>query len=329
MDERMKQLVGAFLIGMLLPGLVFRVVTAVTPSTYSGSQLGAVQGAQNAGLPDLSGKTYEIPVLWGNRLEVMELDSYLLGVVLAEMPVEFEEEALKAQAVAARTCALQCTWQKEKHPGSAICTDSKCCQAYISVEEYVRDGGTQEDIARIKAAVDDTAGQVLTYDGQLIEATYFSCSGGRTEDALAVWGTEVPYLQSVVSPGEEGAEIFSNTVTFSAAEFAACLGRNLQGTPSQWLGTVTRTRGGGVATMLLAGKSYTGTQLRSLLSLNSTAFTMTADDDSVTVTTSGRGHRVGMSQYGADAMAVRGSDYGEILAYYYPGTRIDKLGDVE
>ena len=135
----------------------------------------------------------------------------------------------------------------------------------------------------------------------------------------------MPYLQAVASPGEEQAEKFRQTVSFSSKEFADRLGRGLTGSCESWLGTVTRTEGGGVGTMIIGGKTYKGTELRTLLGLNSTAFTITAQGQTVTVTTSGWGHRVGMSQYGADAMAVAGSTYEQILAYYYQGTRIDKM----
>ena len=174
----------------------------------------------------------------------------------------------------------------------------------------------------------DTAGLVLTYNGSLIDATYFSCSGGRTEDAAAVWGADVPYLQAVDSPGEEGAAAYESEVYFTKSEFARLLGRELAGSPTQWLGKVSYTDGGGVATMVIGGVTYTGKELRSLLGLKSTAFTMTADASGITVVTKGNGHRVGMSQYGAEAMAVLGSSYEEILAHYYQGTVIDKFSDL-
>ncbi len=329
MEQKWKQWLAAIVIGVMIPGLVFRTATALWP-VGDGRQ--SMEQTQPSTAPDCLQTIPEnqnIPVLHGKRVEILELDTYLVGVLLAEMPASFGMEALKAQAVAARTCTLKFMQDPDKHPVMAVCTESTCCQAYISQEQYCQAGGAPEDVDKIRKAVTDTAGQVLTYDGELIEATYFSCSGGRTEDAVAVWGTEVPYLQSVESPGEEWAEIYTQSVTFTASEFAACLGRKLYGTPAAWLGQVHYTRGGGVATMTVAGKSYTGTQLRELLSLNSTAFTMEAKKNSITVTTSGRGHRVGMSQYGADAMAAGGSSYEQILQYYYRGVRIDKLGAVE
>lgn len=326
MERKWKEMIGVFLMGVLMPGLVLQFGDLFTPVRGQPYQPVTEPTYAQQTQPQQP-ESLMIPVLMADdTVEMMELDAYLVGVVIAEMPAAFEEEALKAQAVAARTCALRCVRDGAKHIGGAICTDSACCQAYMTESAYKADGGTQENLKKIQGAVQITAGQVLSYEGSLIDATYFSCSGGRTEDAVAVWGTEVPYLQSVESPGEEQAQAYSHAVTFTGGEFAALLGRKLTGSPESWLGAVTYTRGGGVDTMVLAGKSYTGTQLRKLLSLNSTAFTMTADGDAVTVTTSGKGHRVGMSQYGADAMAVAGNTYDQILAYYYQGTRIDKIG---
>ncbi len=249
-------------------------------------------------------------------------DAYLVGVVLAEMPASFELEALKAQAVAARTYARKVA-QSGKHESGAPCTESGCCQAYISQEGYLAQGGTQENLDKVICAVAATSGLVLTYEGELIEATYFSCSGGRTEDAAAVWGAAFPYLQSVSSPGEEKAAHYSDTVVFTPEKFQKALGVTLGGSPQEWFGMVTYTEGGGVETMTIGTQTYSGTQLRSLLGLGSTAFSVTAQDAAITITTQGYGHRVGMSQYGADAMALQGSSFRQILAHYYPGTVVE------
>ena len=200
-----------------------------------------------------------------------------------------------------------------------MCTDFSCCQAYVSPDGY---GGSAEDYEKISQAVTDTAGQVLTFNGKLIEATYFSCSGGVTEDAVAVWGTDYPYLRSVESPGEESATYYTDEVFFTAEEFQNRLGRELSGSPGTWLGYTTYTAGDGVNTMKIAGVDYKGTEVRSILGLRSTVFTMRAENGGITVTTKGYGHRVGMSQYGADAMALRGCDYEEILTHYYQGTTL-------
>lgn len=248
-----------------------------------------------------------------------DLEEYLVGVVLAEMPASFEEEALKAQAVVARTYGVRALKGKSKHPEGDICGNAACCQGYLDPADY---GGTEEQLQKVRNAVYATSGEVLIYQGELIEATYFSCSGGATEDAVAVWGTDVPYLQSVDSPGEENAAYYVDGVEFTLEEFLSCLDLDLEGTPVSWLGEVTYTAGGGVDTVVIGGKSYKGTEIRKLLGLRSTAFEMDATEETISVTTRGYGHRVGMSQYGADAMASQGSQYGEILAHYYQGTEL-------
>lgn len=250
----------------------------------------------------------------------MPLDLYVTCAVLGEMPADFEDEALKAQAVVARTYALRRYTVAQKHDGGAVCTDYACCQAFCTEAEYLENGHDQQSLDKISHAVADTTGLVLSYEGELIEATYFSCSGGRTEDAKAVWGEEVPYLQSVISPGEEGASHYIDTVTFTVEQLEQQLGVALTG---NWLGNVTYTEGGGVDTIEIGQKTFRGTQVRSLLNLRSTAFVMTAVGQTVTVTTKGFGHRVGMSQYGADAMALQGSTFDQILCYYYPGTTLE------
>lgn len=251
----------------------------------------------------------------------MALEDYVLGVVLAEMPAFFETEALKAQAVVARTYALR----EKRHQSADICTDHTCCQAYCAPEAYAGGG---EALEKVRNAVLTTAGEVVTYQGALIEATYFSCSGGKTEEAIAVWGQSVPYLQAVDSPGEEKAANYLKTVSMSASEFSAAFG-GLSGVPSSWIGKITYTKGGGVDTIYIGGSIYKGTQVRQKLALRSTAFVITVVGSSVTITTKGNGHRVGMSQYGADAMAVAGSNYGEILAHYYPGTLLQGIDNID
>ena len=252
----------------------------------------------------------------------MEIEEYILGVVLGEMPASFELEALKAQAVVARTFAANSIESDYKHQDCDICTDSNCCQNYVDPKIYVEKYGSREDLLKIQSAVYATAGELLWYEGALIEATYFSCSGGRTEDAEAVWGTYVPYLQAKESPGEENAVHYLDSVSFSANDFQSKLGEQLQGLPGTWIKKVTYTQGGGVDTIVIGDRTYKGTQIRKLLGLKSTAFIITAAGDTITITTKGFGHRVGMSQYGADAMAVKGSSYADILSYYYPGTQL-------
>ena len=209
-----------------------------------------------------------------------------------------------------------------KHTVSVVCSDSACCQAYISPEEYLRVGGTESAVNKVRNAVLETEGQVLSYQNQLIEATYFSCSGGKTEDAAAVWGGDVPYLVSVESPGEERATHYLDTVQFSLTKFCSYLGLNQSYVQ---IGSISYTNGGGISKIQINGKTYSGTEIRQLLGLKSTAFVISPAGNTVTITTKGYGHRVGMSQYGADAMAVQGYQYSEILSHYDPGTELTVL----
>lgn len=251
------------------------------------------------------------------KVQKMKLETYILGVVLAEMPASFEPAALQAQAVAARTYTLR----EKRHENADICTDHTCCQAYCAPASYT---GGKAALEKVRTAVKATEGQVLTYQGKLIEATYFSCSGGRTEEALAVWGQAVPYLQAVESPGEENAANYIRTQTMTTDAFSLAFG-GLTGAPQAWVGQATYTKGGGVDTIMIGGKSYKGTQVRQKLGLKSTAFALTVIGSTVTVTTKGSGHRVGMSQYGADAMAAGGKTYEEILSHYYIGTVLEGI----
>ena len=258
----------------------------------------------------------------------LPLDEYLVGVLMAEMPPSFPEQAQMAQAVVARTYTLRRWSGNSKHENADVCTDPACCQAWISLEDYQERSGTQaaeQASAGAAKAVSATDGQALFYNGSLIEATYFSCSGGRTETAAAVWGSDIPYLQAVDSPGEEEALHYSEDVTFSTQELQSILesaGAEPEGSPETWFGTPTYTEGGGVEEISIGGVTFSGTEVRQLLSLRSTCFTVSVSGDEIIFHTLGNGHRVGMSQYGAKAMAENGSTYEEILSHYYLGANL-------
>lgn len=324
MKQKIQQILLAVLFGLGVPGMIL-AVSAGAPSqrleaTRPDSTTPAASEPEQS--PDGTPDGTPVQLILPQGTVELTLEDYLVGVLLRELPRDFHMEAKKAQAIAARTYTLRAISRGGKHPEGCICADSSCCQAYLSPESYLEGGGTAEGVLQARQAVRETAGQVIVYDGKLIDATYFSCSGGKTEDALAVWGGEVPYLQSVESPGEEGATHFTDTVQLSAAEFYETLGLELEGSPAAWLGKATYTQGGGVEEITIGGVSFTGTQMRQRLGLRSTAFTITAVGDTVTITTRGFGHRVGLSQYGAQAMAQSGSDCRQILAHYYTGTTV-------
>jgi len=320
--KKWQEIIYAIFMGMVLPWLV--VSAAVIRMDRLETEPEETEGTASV---ETSPRLTVLVRREDGTVEERDMDEYLIGVVLGEMPASFEPEALKAQAVAARTYAAKANVTGGKHGDGSVCMDSQCCQAYRDPDDYLSSGGTPEELAKIRQAVEDTAGFVLTYGGELIEAVYFSCSGGSTEDAAAVWGAEVPYLQATDSPGEENAAHNTDSVTFTAAQFQEALGRSLAGTPKDWFGKATYTAGGGVAELEICGETYTGVRIREVLGLRSTAFTVAAGENTVRIDTRGYGHRVGMSQYGADAMAAAGSTYREILAHYYSGTTLEAWAD--
>lgn len=311
----------AVILGLIMPGFILQIVT------YSSHRY-ATRPKPIENPSETAESSIYVPILCeGGTVKEMELDEYLTGVILAEMPASFEVDALMAQAVVARTYTLRAHEGKSKHEKAAVCTDSTCCQAYQAPEDYAAEGGSYESIKKVRSAVQMTKNLVLVYEGELIEATYFSCSGGSTEDAIAVWGTDIPYLQATDSPGEEDASFFKDSVSFTHEELSELLELKLKGESSDWFGEASYTEGGGVADITICGQRFQGTQLRKLLGLRSTAFTVSVDENTVTFHTKGYGHRVGMSQYGADAMAAAGCNFEEILYHYYQGTQLVQRSD--
>lgn len=263
---------------------------------------------------------FYITVQSGTGSNIMELEDYVVHVLAAEMPLEFETEALKAQAVAARTYAVKAFKSGGKHGDGSVCTDSACCQGFC--EDLYLSGQPE-----YRHAVADTAGIVLVYEDELIHATYFSCSGGSTEDALAVWGTYYPYLSAKTSP-DCNEEHFSEEKMFLSTDLEKQLNVVLPEDRSHWFSDWTYTAGGGVNTVTVGNRIFKGTQIRRLLGLRSTLFSVSISGSAIIFHTNGYGHRVGMSQYGADALAIQGKNYEEILKYYYSGINLVKISDI-
>ncbi len=253
------------------------------------------------------------------------LEEYLVGVLAAEMPAEYHPEALKAQAVAARSYILS---RMEKsnadHPDAHVCTDPGHCKAWLS-ETEARAKWVESDRnlnwEKLKSAVSATRGEYMIYDNQVVEAFFFASSGGKTENSEDVWGGSRPYLKSVESYGDVISPDRESKVTVSTSQFASALGISA---PFQF-SNLSRTEGGSVATVEICGKTFKGTELRSIFGLKSANFTIAADADSITFTVLGYGHGVGMSQTGADYMAKSGQKYTEILSHYYTNIQIAKM----
>ena len=264
-----------------------------------------------------------------NNVVTIPIEEYLCGVVCAEMPPEFDLEALKAQAVAARSYAMH---KKEKtdakHPDAAVCTDYKHCKAY---KDYKNLDGFSESKQRaykdkIENAVLQTKGEVLTYNGEIALAVFHSQSGGgKTENSEDVWGEAVPYLVSVESIGEENAPNFFSAKTVSFEEFSKIINKlrpDIKITNNDCIGKTELSAGGNVKNIIIADQSFTGREIREAFGLRSSCFKIEVISDKVNFEVMGYGHGVGMSQYGANAMAKEGKSYKEILKHYYSGTQI-------
>ena len=261
----------------------------------------------------------------------MPLEEYVCRVVSAEVPASYHVEALKAQAVAARTRAVrQMDAGCSLCEGADICTDSAHCQAFADEDDMARMWGESAAVyrARVADAVGRTAGEILTFGGAPITVLYHAISGGRTEDVRAVFGESLPYLVSVGSEGEDGAHGFYTDASFTLAEaadklYAAFPGSGLTAENiAQRLTIRDHTESGRVGTLLIGDREIKATELRRALGLRSTWFTLSIDGDSLTFHQRGYGHGVGMSQTGANAMAADGADYRAILTHYYQGTEL-------
>ena len=270
-----------------------------------------------------------------------DLRSYLIGVMAAEMPASFPEEALKAQAVAARTYTLykQALYAgggaPESHGGAQLCADPGHCKAWcdLSVQAAALWGdSTGLYLEKLTAAVDGTDGLVLTHEGAPIAAVFHSASAGRTENAADVWGTEIPYLVSVESPGGEDAPRYQGEVRVRQSDFAAAMTAlapeaDFSAGAESWFRDSHRSQAGGVIDLLVGGARVRGGLVRQAAGLNSTNFRVRTERDDLVFTTTGSGHGVGLSQYGARAMARDGADYTEILLHYYTGAQLLKKSD--
>ena len=264
-------------------------------------------------------------------IEEMALDTYLLGVVSAEMPANFEQEALNAQSLVARTYTIYTIKDGKKHGEADICDDSNCCQAWISKENRLArwdENLREENWAKIEKAVNTTKGKIITYNGEVIDAFFHSNSGGLTETPAGVWGgSNYPYLQVVETAGEEGYSQYSSEVTLSKEEFTNKIlekhkDLNLDFSKENQIEITEYTESNRVKTIRVGNINLSGTEMRSLLGLKSTNFTFEINEENIVFKVIGYGHGVGMSQTGADSMAKQGSNYEEIIKHFYTGVEI-------
>ena len=269
------------------------------------------------------------------KIEEIPLDEYLLGVVSAEMPANFEQEALNAQALVARTYTIYSIKRnKNKHEGADICDSSTCCQAWISKEDRLarwNEDVREEYWNKIVKAVNTTKGKVITYNGDVIDAFFHSNSGGITEIPVNVWGgTNFPYLQSVQTSGEEGYSQYSSEVTLTQEELinkirAKHSDFNIDISQQDSVKILEYTEAGRVKNIQIGNLKLSGVEVRSLLGLKSTNFKIEINNGKVTFRVTGYGHGFGMSQTGADSMAKQGSNCEEIIKHFYTGVEITEF----
>jgi len=279
-------------------------------------------------------KTVTVYIKDEDRVLKMRESQYLKEVVAAEMPADFEFEALKAQAVAARSYmvsrqnAYKVSGAPAEHKGADMCTDPTHCKAWISEEKRRESWGADADKNwdKISKAVEETKDEVITYNGEVISAVFHSTSSGKTENSKDVWGGERPYLVSVESEGDKLSPKYKSEKEISLDEFKKIAKDNIEGVDFSKgiIGDIARSDAGGIITVEIGGVAVKGTVFRKIYDLRSTNVNITADDKKVAFDVTGFGHGVGMSQYGANYLAAQGRSYIEILKAYYTGVEIEK-----
>ena len=265
------------------------------------------------------------------EVEELELDNYLLGVVSSEMPANFEIEALKAQAVVARTYTIYKITSGKKHENADICDDSNCCQAWITKEERLNKWNESEresNWAKIEEAVNSTKGKIIVYEGKPINAFFHSNSGGITDTATNVWGVRnYTYLQAVETSGEDAYSQYNSEVTITKDEFISKIKEyhndfEIDFSKENQIEILEYTDGERVKTIKIGNLNLSGVEVRTIFGLRSAKFEVTIDGENIKFTVVGYGHGVGMSQTGADSMAKQGNNYEEIIKHFYTGVEI-------
>ena len=271
------------------------------------------------------------------EVEEVNIDEYLYNVVSAEMPVDYEMEALKAQAVVARTYTIY-KINNKKHDNADICDDSNCCQAWVSKD--VRFSRWEEDKresnwAKIEQCVNETKGLIITYENKPINAFFHANSGGTTELPVNVWGggSNLPYLQVVETAGEEGYTQYSSEVVLTEEELLNKLKTKYEDIQIDFanaedLKILEYTDSNRVKTIKFGNHELSGVETRTLLGLRSTNFEISKDGDKIKFSVKGYGHGVGMSQTGADTMAKSGSTYEDIIKHFYVGVEIKEVNSL-
>lgn len=313
-------------ITLFIPSLLVLPFTEGKVSGKLGEQL-KQENSQVDTVVTSSGPAVEVAVfrMEKKQTEKLPLEKYVVGVVASEMPRDFEKEALKAQALTARTYIVNqmLKGNKPELPGGALVTDTENHQVYKSDEELKKIFGADYKwaINKITEAVNETRGQIITYKGSPIVASFFSTSNGYTENSEAIWLNALPYLKSVESPWDLQSPKLDGQKIFTVSEFEQKLGVKLPNNST--IGNIIeRTAGKRVGKVDINGEILNGKDIREKLGLKSTDFTWERKGEKIIVNTKGYGHGVGMSQYGANGMASEGKTYMDIINHYYKGVEI-------
>ncbi|MFD1020112.1 stage II sporulation protein D [Thalassobacillus hwangdonensis] len=274
---------------------------------------------------DLSPFTVNVLRSKTNQVEEVPLEEYVARVVASEMPAEFEVEALKAQALAARTYIVKHMTNGEKVSGQADVTDTIQHQVYKDNNELRQQWSADymEKMNKINTAVIDTAGKIITYESQPIFAAFFSTSNGYTENSEDYWENALPYLTSVESPWDQESPKYMDQKVIPIADAEAKLGVKFPPNVSEI--KMTKTESHRVDNISINGKTFSGRDIREKLDLRSSDFTVGQKDGHLIFTTKGYGHGIGMSQYGANGMAKAGKNYEEIVQHYYKGAKVTEM----
>ncbi len=269
-----------------------------------------------------------IQVNHNGELQTMNLEEYIIDVVAGEVYPTYEPEALKAQAVAARTYLYYKMSGGGCANGGDICTNSAHCQAFKSNEQMRSQWGENYEkyYNAIAQAVTATSGEIITYESKPICALYHSSSVGSTEDCVSVFGGNYPYLVSVETTADKSEEELSESLTLTKDQFTEKINAAFEDihVDSIAIKIDSYTAAGRVATVQIGESIVKATALRTALGLRSTDFTFENNKNSITFYMKGYGHGVGMSQHGAQGMALEGYDYKQILTHYYTGTTIEQ-----
>jgi stage II sporulation protein D len=265
------------------------------------------------------------------RIEKMPIELYVRGVIAGEMPIDFELEALKAQAIAARTyiyrrlrSADRSDLSSEMQGADVVNTVQN--QVYIPLGTLLdRWSGEikEENLKKLNEAVEQTKGQIITYEGEPIQAAFFSTSNGYTENASDYWAVDLPYLRSVASPWDKAiSPRYKETVSMELSAFSSKLG--VKESAVRQMRIADTTEGRRIKTVVIGEEKFSGREIREKLGLASSQFNWSIHEDEITITTYGFGHGVGMSQWGANGMAKNGQTAEQIVTYYYTGTKVEQ-----